>query len=590
MSSARPLSRFSPAVTGAIVLCKRGVNARVDKSLAVSRAGGVGMVMYEANDVGNLFTDNHWVPTVHIDNTPGLAIKAYIASAGPTRRRRSGTRKTISTWPSAPSMTIFSSRGPGVFEDILKPDITAPGMQILAGYSPFPDLPQGAAPGTPPGELFASIAGTSMSSPHVAGLFALLDQAHPDWSPAAARSALMTTADPNVVDNDRETQATPFGMGSGMVNPGRTDRRGSAFQPGLVYDAGFFDYLGFLCDAEPSVFLNPTATCTQLAGLGIHTDASDLNYPSIAVAELAGSQTVTRTVTSVATENAATTYNVSVEEPDGYAVTVEPSTFTLRRGETATYEVTIVNQAGPIGEWRFGDLTWTSSRARGPGGTAYAVRSPIAVRASAFNAPESVTGTGVDGSASFDIQFGYSGEYTASAHGLVAATLTNDNVVQDPGQAFDPNDGFSDVHNFALSGAQVLRVAIPPEATAAGVDLDVYVYNPSGEQVALSGASGTDELVTIHDPADGTWKVYVHGWLVPAGNVNYTLFSWVVPDAPGGNLVIDTPNAPAVIGTTRTIEFHWTGATADQWHFGAIRHNGPGGSTLGRTLVEVDNR
>ncbi len=90
-----------------------------------------------------------------------------------------------------------------------------------------------------------------------------------------------------------------------MVNPGRTDRRGSAFQPGLVYDAGFNDYLGFLCDADPSLFTNPTATCAALAAAGFPTDASDLNYPSIAVAQLAGTQTVTRTVTSVATENAA---------------------------------------------------------------------------------------------------------------------------------------------------------------------------------------------------------------------------------------------------------------------------------------------
>ena len=91
-------------------------------------------------------------------------------------------------------------------------------MQILAGYSPFPDLPQGAAPGTPPGELFASIAGTSMSSPHVAGLFALLDQAHPDWSPAAARSALMTTADPDVRDNDRDDpgDTVRHGLGHGQ--------------------------------------------------------------------------------------------------------------------------------------------------------------------------------------------------------------------------------------------------------------------------------------------------------------------------------------------------------------------------------------
>ncbi len=83
----------------------------------------------------NLATDSHWVPSVHIDLTPGLAIKAYIASeADPMAKILGGE---ASEWPYAPSMTIFSSRGPNpVAPDIIKPDITAPGTQILAGYSP----------------------------------------------------------------------------------------------------------------------------------------------------------------------------------------------------------------------------------------------------------------------------------------------------------------------------------------------------------------------------------------------------------------------------------------------------------------------
>ena len=114
-------------------------------------AGGVGMIMYNENDVDNLFTDNHWVPSVHIDNTPGLAIKAYIHAAvepdgtdqGPDRGRATAQDRRCR---SAPSMTIFSSRGPNsIAPDIIKPDVTAPGLQILAGNSPFPD------PDSPPG-------------------------------------------------------------------------------------------------------------------------------------------------------------------------------------------------------------------------------------------------------------------------------------------------------------------------------------------------------------------------------------------------------------------------------------------------------
>jgi subtilisin family serine protease len=572
--------------TGKIVLCRRGAIARVAKSQAVMEAGGVGMIMYENDDFGNLFTDTHWVPSVHIDNTPGVAIKAYIDSAGAGATAEIRDTRQISTWESAPSMTSFSSRGPNFVGDVIKPDITAPGLQILAGNTPMP------GPGAVTGQLFQAIAGTSMSSPHIAGAFALLKQAHPDWSPAAARSALMTTADPNVVDNDRTSPATPFEMGAGHVNPGQTGKKGSAFQPGLVYDAGFLDYLGFLCDAFPSVFANPAATCASLASAGIPTDASDLNYPSIAVAELAGSQTVTRTVTSVATENKALTYAVSVEAPDGFDVTVEPSSLTLRRGQSASYEVTIVNEGAALDAWYFGELTWTSAPSKG---ARYGVRSPIAVRPTQFDAPAVVTGTGESGAVSVDVSFGYTGDYDATAHGMVAATVTTDNVLQDPDQEFDPSDvgNGANLHEFALADAAVFRIAMPPESTEPDADLDVFVYNPSGTLAATSTAGGTNELITISDPADGTWKVYVHGWAAPGGDSDYTMWSWIVPDAAdAGSLVIDSEPEDAQIGVVGTIEASWSGLTSGglgDWYFGALGH-WEGSDLLGRTLVEIDNR
>jgi subtilisin family serine protease len=610
----------SAIVVGKIVLCKRGVVGRVEKSAEVLRAGGVGMIMYEASDVGNLFTDTHFVPTVHIDNTPGLAIKAYAAKAnararllpGETRRGGGdddddddGGRRSFSSrsdddddddddgggsssqsklqraladgeWPFAPSMVDFSSRGPNpVAESIIKPDVTAPGIQILAGASPTP--PPGAAPA---GQLFQAIAGTSMSSPHVAGLYALIKQAHPDWSAAAAKSALMTTADDDVLDNDRRSDATPFGMGAGHVNLGRPDRRGSAFQPGLVYDAGFNEYLGFLCEAGPEVFANPAATCALLEGAGIPTRAVDLNLASIGISQVAGVETIERTVTSVADRTQR--YRVDVDEPDGYDVDVSPSSFELAPGASQTYEVTFTNESAPAGEWRFGSLEWR--------GGDYRVQSPIAVRGSKFSAPDELELTGASGTGSFDIKFGYTGAYAAQAHGLVSATLTNAVVGQDPNQEFDPSDVpvGANAHTFALSNAGVLRVAIPPEATEVNADLDVFVYDPSGEQVASSTLGGTDEEVTIQDPANGTWTVYVHGWQAPGGSSPYTMYSWVIPNAPGGNLTIGSAPTSATTGQTGTINFSWTGAGAT-WNLGAVSHN-EGSTIFGRTLIEVDNR
>jgi subtilisin family serine protease len=577
-----PAVAFTGDITDTIVLCKRGDVGRAAKSLAVFNAGGVGMVQFNAVDVDNLFTDNHWVPSVHIDFTPGLAIKAYIDAAGSSATAEISDTTNVTTWPSAPSMTIFSSRGPNtVAEDIIKPDITAPGLQILAGNSPFPDPNS-----TPGGELFQAIAGTSMSSPHVAGVFALIKQAHPDWSAAAAKSAIMTTSYQDVVDNDRTTPANPFQMGAGHLDPGSKVHKGSAFQPGLVYEAGLNEYFGFLCDAAPEIFVDPAGTCALLDSIGVPTDASDLNLASIGVAKLAGSQTVTRTVTSVAKENGSRTYEVSVDAPSGYSVTVSPSSFKLKKGQSATYEVTIVNESGPIGEWRFGSLTWHEKTGH------YDVYSPIAVKAAQFDAPETVTGSGASGSASFDVFFGYTGEYEASSHGLEPATETSDNVLQDPNQTFSPDDvaaGGANAHTFNLSGVSFFRVAIPPEATEADADLDVFVFDPGGTQVATSTTGGTDEEVNIENPDDGVWTVYVHGWAAPGGDSDYTMYSWAISGTPGGNLTIEGAPTAATIGTTGTIDLSWTGATLGQWHLGAVTHH-DGSGPIGMTLIEVDNR
>ena len=461
------------AVAGKVVLCRRGAIARVAKSQAVQEAGGVGTILYNNSDVDNLYTDNHATPAVHIDNTPGLVIKAYIASEGASAT--AGIECCGSgTWASAPSMTIFSSRGPNpVSEDLIKPDVTAPGLQILAGNSPTPI-------GGVQGELFQAIAGTSMSSPHVAGLFALLKQAHPDWSPAMAKSALMTTAHQDVRDNDRVSQAGPFAMGAGHVDPSDKANKGSMFEPGLAYDAGLFEYAAYTCGENFGVF--SAGTCDFLAGIGVPTEAYNLNVPSIGVAQLAGTKTVTRTVTSVAKENGWRDYTATVDAPPGYNVTVSPSAFSLKRGQSATYEVTITNDgSAPPGEWRVGSLTWNDRTGN------YSVRSPIAVKGSLLAAPAEVDGSGASGSGSIGISFGYTGPYDAVPYGLEPATVTSDTVVQDPDQTFDPTDGFSNEHQFNLAGVEHFRIAMPPGATPnLATDIDIYVFGPGGGLVASS--------------------------------------------------------------------------------------------------------
>jgi subtilisin family serine protease len=560
-------------VTGAVVLCRRGAIGRAEKSLAVKEAGGVGMVLYNNTDSDNLFSDNHWVPSVHVDYTPGLEIKEFIATTpNPMARIRSGKVTKISY---APSATYFSSRGPNPSAaDVIKPDVTAPGLQILAGNSPYPDPDS-----TPGGELFQAIAGTSMSSPHVAGLFALLHQAHPDWSAAMARSAIMTSADPDVRDDDRVSLAGPFEVGSGLIDPGRPSSHGSAFDPGLVYDAGLFEYAAFTCGAEAGIFT--TGSCDFLAGLGIPTDGSDLNYPSIGVAELAGTQTVTRTVTSVASRTL--WWRATVDAPPGYDVTVSPRSMWLAPGESATYEVTITNTgSAPAGEWRFGSLTWSSF-----GG--YRARSPIAVNGALIGAPDEVNGTGTDGTLSFDVAFGYDGAYTAAPHGLVPEVLLPGTVSQDPDQTYPSADDGAGVVKIPieLTGAALLRLELVIDGEA---DIDLFLEDSSGNIVADSTSGGTDEHIDLVLPPDDTYTLVVHGWSVPPtlDPLDFAVSSWIVPLASGGSLSVDSAPTEATTATTATIDLSWAGLEPDTRYLGAVSHSDAGG-VLDLTIVGVES-
>lgn len=565
---------FSAPVTDSIVLCKRGENARVDKSRAVFEAGGAGMVLYDVSDTAALVTDNHWVPSVHVNNTDGLAVKSFIAGAADTATAQIIGGERVPAQGSV--MADFSSRGPNpAAGDIIKPDITAPGVNILAGNSPTPAL--GA-----PGELFQSISGTSMSSPHIAGVYALLKQAHPDWTPAMAKSAIMTTARQDVAKEDGTAVADPFDFGAGHVRPGSTGP-GSVFDPGLLYNAGIADYLAFMCGADPSIFVTPDATCAQLVADGFSTDASDLNYPSIGVAEVAGTQTVTRTVTSVAGTTGPTTYTAAVDAPAGFDVSVSPARLTLAPGQSRRFELTVANDgSATLGQWSFGSLTWT--------GGSYEARSPLALAASAFDSPQVVEGTGRAGRAAFGVQFGYTGAYDARAHGMVARRTTPGTVAQDPDQTFDPDDPVgTTAHRFRMRRTSYMRWELTHPNNA--VDLDVYLFDRAGQQIASSASGGTDELIELELPRNGVYTLYVHGWqTVATPRERYTLRTWQVPRRTRGSLQMLREPASAVIGRTGQVRVTWRGLRPrGPAYFGTVSHH-RAGKVLGLTLVRVAPR
>ncbi|MBK9675334.1 MAG: S8 family serine peptidase [Betaproteobacteria bacterium] len=183
--------------------------------------------------VNSINADFHFVPTVHLQSTDRAAVKAYAAAASATATIN---QATIVYNAPAPFTASFSSRGPLLAGngDVLKPDLIAPGQDILAAVAPPANN----------GRLYDLYSGTSMSSPHVAGLAALLKDLHPNWSPMMIKSALMTSAY-DVLDGPNTNPLVIFRQGAGHVKPN------SAADPGLVFDSGYNDWLNFICGVQP---------------------------------------------------------------------------------------------------------------------------------------------------------------------------------------------------------------------------------------------------------------------------------------------------------------------------------------------------
>ncbi len=562
---------FEAGADGKMVICWRGASGRSEKSLHVLEAGGKAMVLANQDDVDNYFTDNFRVPTVMVDKSEGDLLADYSRTAGATASIVD--TGDIDTFTPAPSMAVFSSRGPNPSAaSIIKPDITAPGVQVLAGASPMP-----IGDDYEPGQLFQAIAGTSMSSPIMAGIFLLVDEAHPDWSPAAVKSAVMTTAYQDVVDNDRTSPADPFDFGAGHVSAPI-----KAINPGLVYDAGFLDFLGFYCDADPSIFSNAAATCGSLADAGIPTSVENLNYPTIGMSAVAGSKTVTRTVTNVSGHTSR--YRVSVENPPGMSISVSPSTLRLKAGQSASFEVTVTNRSVPFNTtWSFGSITWKSST--------NTVRSNVAAYATAFEAPESVSGSGASGSVAIPVSAGDNGTYTATPSGLAANQPLAGTVLQDPDQAFDGcgNDGQAgvSVQPFTVEAdTSYLRLEL---VMPGDDDIDLFLCKGT-EEVATSTAGGTNELIEMADPAAGAYTLYVHGWAVVspgAGQaLDFSVDRWQ-PVAGVGGLTVDPTTREVSIGDQFDVTASWSGASAGT-SYGTVAHT-LDGTAYGQTIVKVDN-
>ncbi|URD89336.1 Peptidase inhibitor I9 [Musa troglodytarum] len=346
---------ISGDASGKVVVCKAG-QSPADLATLVKDGGGVALIyITDASQGSTKLVRRVEFPAAFVSDKDGASIISYATSTSNPTASISFDGAVLGA--SAPSVAFFSSRGPSLAcPSIIKPDVSGPGVNIL---------------GT--GESnYNIISGTSMATPHLSGVAALIKSVHPKWSPAAIKSAIITTSDDKVasgkpIRDEQEEPASFFAMGAGHVNPSK------AVDPGLIYDLNTDDYIAYICgkfgDSGASVIVRDrSVNCDNVKNI---TEAN-LNYPSIFVALESGSSvTVKRTVTNVGA--ASSSYKVQVNVPKSVSVTVTPHTLTFSKvKEKKSFTVTVkLNGSSSSVE---GNLKWISDK--------HVVRSPIVVSSS----------------------------------------------------------------------------------------------------------------------------------------------------------------------------------------------------------------
>lgn len=591
LEACAPLSNAAE-VAGKFVLIQRGTCSFDIKLGQAEAAGAAGVVMYNNSPAAPIVmggTGSFGIPAVMTTLATGSAFNAEVTAGGVVNIKMSPSVFVDDVVEVGNLMAGFSSRGPNLASfDVIKPDITAPGVKILAGASSQPML-------APAGVSFTYLQGTSMSSPHIAGMAALVKESHPNWTPAMIKSALMTTARQNLTKENGITPADPFDFGAGHAVPNKS------INPGLTYDIENLDYFAFLCGIGNANFvLNTTgASCAQFEAAGYNTDPSQLNLPSIAIAELTGAETIVRQVTDVS--GSASVYSATVEAPAGVDVEVITddggNQMSVAANGSASYGIKFTpNANATLGSWSFGAITWSNG--------AHSVRSPIAIKVESpqlIVAPESIAASvkAKSGRVSFPVEMNYSGTTSAAIVGVSAPFGSSDVVAQDADRSFVFNEPGLGFHALLVpAGTKVARFSLYEAlASVPGADLDLYVYRCiaySCAAVGTSAAAGGNEVVTIMNPepandggAGDFYLAFVHAYdLGGAAEASYTMPFWIVNAKEASTRIAASPRA--IMGRFNNVTVTTTNLTASPFpYLGVAMFYDADGVEQDSTLLEI---
>ncbi|KAJ0961550.1 hypothetical protein J5N97_001535 [Dioscorea zingiberensis] len=363
-------------VAGKMVVCDRGSNSRAEKGEVVREAGGAAMVL--ANTEINLEEDSvdvHVLPATLVGYDEALRLKRYINTTTRAVARFVFGGSSVGR-SRAPTVALFSSRGPSLTNpSILKPDIIAPGVNIIAAW------PENLGPSGLPEDFrrsnFSVLSGTSMACPHVAGITALIRAKHPSWSPAAIKSAIMTSADITdhygkpILDGAKPAVSLPLALAISIP--------AKAIDPGLVYDIKPDEYITHLCTlgytrSEIFAITHMNSSCKETLQRNKHFS---LNYPSISVTFKHGRirVMVQRRLTNVGEPNSM--YKVKVTPPHGVRMQVTPETLMFTEvNQVKSYSILFESRKRLMkgNSHAEGSLVWMHSK-----NGSYRVRSPLSV-------------------------------------------------------------------------------------------------------------------------------------------------------------------------------------------------------------------